>query len=248
MASDSSNKSAPYKRVLLKLSGEALMGDQEYGVEPRFLSALCKEIAAVSKLGTQLALVVGGGNIFRGVSGLASELGMERTSADNMGMMATVINALALKGGLENEGVQARVMSALEMPRVAETFIQRHAIEHLEAGRVIIFAAGTGNPFFTTDTAAALRAAEIGADVLMKGTKVDGVYDSDPEKNDTAKRFDRIDLSEAISRELRVLDQTALTMCRGNQIPILVFSILKRGDLTEVLQGDITKGTLIEVD
>ncbi|MBF0188978.1 MAG: UMP kinase [Magnetococcales bacterium] len=231
------------KRVLFKLSGEVLMGDAGYGVDPVFLGKVADDLKRVSDLGIQLGLVVGGGNIFRGLSTSAKE--MERTRADRMGMLATVINGLALADALENRGVQARVMSALAMPEVAESFVHEEAIRHLDEGRVVIFVAGTGNPFFTTDTAAALRAVEIKADLLLKGTKVDGVYSADPEKVPDATRFDALTYEDVLSRSLRVMDLTATTLCRENALPIRVFSI--RGDqaLSRQMRGE-GKGTWIE--
>lgn len=234
------------RRILLKLSGEALMGDRGFGIDPEFLAALAAELAAVHATGVQLGLVVGGGNLFRGVSDSARSMTMERTAADQMGMLATVMNALALKNALEHAGLPTVVLSALAMPQVADTFTRRDAVRHLEQGRAVIFAAGTGNPFFTTDTAAALRAAEIGADALLKGTKVDGVYSADPVKDPAASRYDRLTFDEVLTNRLRVMDQTAITMCRDNRITIGVFSILERGDLTALLQGDQSKATFIE--
>ncbi len=231
-----------FRRILLKLSGEALMGDKGLNIDPQLLHELAGELKVVHDLGVQLALVVGGGNIFRGLSGSAQ--GMERSSADHMGMLATVINALALQNVLEKVGLSVRLQSAISMPQVAEPFIRRRAVRHLEKGRVVIFAAGTGNPFFTTDTAASLRAAEINADLLMKGTKVDGVYSADPVSNPDAERYDRLTYDEVFSRGLRVMDMTAITLCRDNRIPVLVFSILERGGLTSILRGD-GRGTLI---
>ncbi len=231
-----------YRRILLKLSGEALMGNKGLNIDPQLLDELADELRVVHDMGVQLALVVGGGNIFRGVSGSAQ--GMERSSADHMGMLATVINALALQNVLEKVGMMVRVQSAISMPQVAEPFIRRRAVRHLEKGRVVIFAAGTGNPFFTTDTAASLRAAEINADLLLKGTKVDGVYSTDPVVDPNAVRYDRLTYDEVFSRGLKVMDLTAITMCRDNRIPVLVFSILERGGLTSILRGD-GRGTLI---
>lgn len=211
-------------------------------INPAFVAMLAGELQAVHAQGIQLALVVGGGNIFRGAS--SGALGMERSSADHMGMLATVINALALQNALEKVGLVVRVQSAITMPQVAEPFIHRRAVRHLEKGRVVIFAAGTGNPFFTTDTAASLRAAEIHADLLIKGTKVDGVYDADPEHHPQAKRYDRLSFDDVFSKQLRVMDMTAITLCRDNQIPILVFSLLETGSLTAVLRGE-GRGTWI---
>ena len=234
----------PVRRVLLKISGEALEGEG-VNIDPRFLEVLASELKAVHDQGIQLALVVGGGNIFRGLSSRA--LGMERSSADHMGMLATVINALALQNALEKIGLVVRVQSAITMPQVAEPFIHRRAVRHLEKGRIVIFAAGTGNPFFTTDTAASLRAAEINADLLLKGTKVDGVYDADPKKDPQAKRYDRLSFDEVLSKGLKVMDLTAITLCRDNHVPILVFSVLERGALMAVLRGE-GRGTWIGVN
>ncbi|MBF0126719.1 MAG: UMP kinase [Magnetococcales bacterium] len=231
-------------RILLKLSGEALMGAGGENLDPEFLKTLALEIKSVHETGVQVAIVVGGGNIYRGATGAA--LGMERSSADHMGMLATVINALALQSVLEANGVRVRVLSAIAMPQVAEPFIQRQAVAHLEQGRVVIFAAGTGNPFFTTDTAASLRAAEIHADLLLKATKVDGVYDSDPARNPAAKRYVTLTYDEVLRQELRVMDLTAITLCRDNKIPVCVFSILERGALAAILNG-APRGTTIGV-
>ncbi|MBF0582660.1 MAG: UMP kinase [Magnetococcales bacterium] len=232
------------RRVLLKISGEALMGDG-VAIDSRFLDRLAAELKEVHDQGVQLALVVGGGNIFRGVS--SGALGMERSSADHMGMLATVINALALQNALEKIGLTVRVQSAITMPQVAEPFIHRRAVRHLEKGRVVIFAAGTGNPFFTTDTAASLRAAEIHADMLLKGTKVDGVYSADPKQDAQAMRYDRLSFDEVLAKGLKVMDLTAITLCRDNRIPILVFSILEPGALAAVIRGE-NRGTQIGVE
>lgn len=234
----------PPKRVLLKLSGEALAGD-DTPIDPGFLGQLAVELKQVHDQGIQLALVVGGGNIFRGAA--SGALGIERSSADQMGMLATVINALALQNSLEKQGLVVRVQSAITMPQVAEPFIHRRAVRHLEKGRIVIFAAGTGNPYFTTDSAASLRAAEIHADLLIKGTKVDGVYDSDPKQNAQAKRYNRLSFDEVLSKGLKVMDLTAITLCRDNRVPILVFSILEQGALTAVLRGE-KRGTWIGVN
>ncbi|MBF0447145.1 MAG: UMP kinase [Magnetococcales bacterium] len=232
----------PYKRVLLKLSGEALLGNG-HNIDPLFLDVLAQELKTVHELGVELAIVIGGGNIFRGVAGSAR--GMERTSADSMGMLATVINSLALQSALELKGLQVRVQSAIAMPQIAESFIRRRAIRHLEKERIVIFAAGTGNPFFTTDTAASLRAAEIGADCLIKATKVDGVYSADPKLDTNAKRYSVLTYDRVFNDNLKVMDQTAITLCRDNNIPIIVFSILEKDSLYALLCGDNTKGTLI---
>jgi len=232
-----------YKRVLLKLSGEGLMGDGDYGIDPATVERMGREIKKVIDLGVQVCLVIGGGNIFRGISGVAT--GIERTSADYMGMLATVMNAVAVQSVLERMGLDTRVQSAIPMPTVCEPFIRRRAVRHMEKGRVVIFAAGTGNPFFTTDTAAALRAVEMGCDALLKGTQVDGVYDSDPKKNPNAKRFDRLSYRDVLANDLKVMDASAVALARENAIPILVFSIGDEGAFADVVQG---KGrfTLVE--
>jgi uridylate kinase len=224
-----------YKRVLLKISGEALMGSREFGLDPDIVHRIAGEVKAAVGLGAELCLVIGGGNIFRGIAGAAQ--GMQRASADYMGMLATVINALAMQNALEQLGVQTRVQSAIPMSTVCEPYIRRRAQRHLEKGRVVIFAAGTGNPFFTTDTAAALRASEMGCQVLMKGTKVDGVYSADPLKDKTAERFEKLSHHEVLSRDLKVMDAAAISLARENRIPILVFSIHKPGGFAEVLTG-----------
>jgi len=224
-----------YTRVLLKISGEALMGGREFGLDPESVNRIAGEVRGAQELGAQLCLVIGGGNIFRGIAGAAQ--GMQRASADYMGMLATVINALAMQNALEQLGVQTRVQSAIPMATVCEPYIRRRAQRHLEKGRVVIFAAGTGNPFFTTDTAAALRASEMGCQALMKGTKVDGVYSADPKKNPGAERFQRLTHLEVLSRDLKVMDAAAVSLARENRIPILVFSIHKPGGLAEVLTG-----------
>ncbi|HEV7369086.1 UMP kinase [Arenibaculum sp.] len=228
-------ESARYKRVLLKISGEALMGGREYGLDPVTVDRVAGEVKAVAALGVQVCLVIGGGNIFRGVSGAAS--GMERATADYMGMLATVINALAMQSALERKGVQTRVQSAIPMASVCEPYIRRRAVRHMEKGRVVIFAAGTGNPFFTTDTAAALRASEMACDALLKGTKVDGVYSADPKKDAKAVRFDRLTHLEVLARDLQVMDASAISLARENKIPILVFSIHEAGAFAEVMAG-----------
>ncbi|WP_130473045.1 UMP kinase [Candidatus Magnetaquicoccus inordinatus] len=232
------------QRVLLKLSGEALMGDG-VAIDSRFLHWLALEIKAVHDLGVQLALVVGGGNIFRGMS--SGAVAMERSSADHMGMLATVINALALQNALERIGVPVRVQSAITMPQVAESYIHRKAMRHLEKGRVVVFAAGTGNPYFTTDTAASLRAAEIHADLLLKATKVDGVYSADPKKDPSAQRFTELTFAEVLAKDLRVMDLTAITLCQDNQIPVTVFSIYEEGALAAIVRGE-NRGTRIGVN
>jgi uridylate kinase len=224
-----------YRRVLLKLSGEALMGSREGGLDPEFVTRIADEIQSVHALGVEICLVIGGGNIFRGVSGAAA--GMERASADYMGMLATVINSLAVQNALEQCGVATRVQSAISMQAVCEPYIRRRALRHLEKGRIVIFAAGTGNPFFTTDTAAALRASEMGCDALLKATKVDGVYDADPSRVAGAKRFERLGYLEILSRDLRVMDASAISLARENRIPILVFSIFETGGFANVVCG-----------
>ncbi|MBK3333152.1 UMP kinase [Persephonella atlantica] len=225
-----------YRRVLLKLSGEALMGDREYGIDPHFIDELAEEIKSVYEIGAEIAIVIGGGNIFRGVKG--SSMGMDRATADYMGMLATVMNALALQDILEKKDVPTRVMSAIEMRQVAEPYIRRRAIRHLEKSRIVIFAAGTGSPFFTTDTTGALRAAEIRADVLLKATKVDGIYDKDPQKYPDAKLLKEISYLDAINKGLKVMDHTALTLCMENKLPIVVFNIKKKGNLMKILLGE----------
>ncbi len=224
-----------YKRVLLKLSGEALMGDQGHGLDTRTVTRVAAEVGVVSRMGVQVCMVIGGGNIFRGLAGAAE--GMERATADYMGMLATVINSLALQSALERQGVVTRVQSAISMQAVCEPYIRRRAIRHMEKGRVVIFAAGTGNPFFTTDTAAALRASEMGCDALLKATKVDGVYTADPKKDPSAERFDRLSYLEVLSRDLQVMDATAISLARENRIPILVFSIHNEGGFADVVAG-----------
>jgi uridylate kinase len=224
-----------YRRVLLKVSGEALMGAREYGLDPGMLARIADEIAPVHALGVELCLVIGGGNIFRGISG--SAIGMERASGDYMGMLATVINSIAVQNALEQRGVTTRVQSAISMQAICEPYIRRRALRHLEKGRVVIFAAGTGNPFFTTDTAAALRASEMGCDALLKATKVDGVYDADPNQVASAARFDRLSYLDVLSRDLQVMDASAISLARENRIPILVFSLFESGGFAEVLRG-----------
>jgi uridylate kinase len=227
---------AKYKRILLKLSGEALMGDQSFGISPEMIKYLAGEVRSVYDLGVQIALVVGGGNIFRGVA--ASSYGMDRTSADHIGMLATVINGIALQDALEKRGVQTRVQSAIEMCAVAEPYILRRAIRHLEKGRVVIFAAGTGNPYFTTDTAAALRAKEVDAEVLLKATKVDGVYDADPVVNADAKRMGDVTYLDVLKRRLKVMDSTAISLAMDNTLPVIVFNLREKGNLIRVVCGE----------
>lgn len=225
-----------YQRVLLKLSGEALMGGAGYGIDPKVVEDLAQEIKEIVDDGVQVAIVVGGGNIFRGLAGSAS--GMDRSQADYIGMLATCMNALALQDGFERAGMQCRVQSAIEMHQVAETYIRRRAIRHLEKGRVVIFAAGTGNPYFTTDTTAALRACEINAECLMKATKVDGVYDSDPVENPQAERFESISYLEVLNRGLHVMDSAAISLCMDNSMPMLVFNMMVPGNIARVLKGE----------
>lgn len=224
-----------YKRILLKLSGEALLGKQSSGVDPEVANYIATEIKSLADLNVQIGIVVGGGNIFRGLE--ASSKGMDRTSADYMGMLATVINSLALQSALEMHGIVTRVQSSIEMHQIAEPFIQRKAIRHLEKGRIVIFAGGTGNPYFTTDTAASLRAMEIKADVIMKATKVDGVYDSDPVKNNKAVMFKNIKYIDVLTKNLKVMDATAISLCRDNSLPIIVFNLQKKGNIRGVICG-----------
>ena len=231
-----------YKRVLLKLSGEALMGKYDYGIDPEIITQIAGEIVHINKLGVEVAIVIGGGNIFRGV-GLA-QVGMDRVTADQMGMLATVMNSLAMQDALEKLGIYCRVMSALKINQVCEDYIRRRAIRHLEKGRVVVFAAGTGNPYFTTDSAASLRASEINADIMLKATKVDGVYDDDPNKNPNAKMFKNIEYDQAINQKLEVMDATALVLCRDNNIPLRVFNLFNQGDLTKIIQGEMI-GTVV---
>ncbi len=231
-----------YKRILLKLSGEALMGDGDYGIDPETIGRVADEIKALNRIGVEVGVVIGGGNIFRG-AGLA-EAGMDRVAGDHMGMLATVMNSLALQDALESRDVYVRVMSAIRINEVCEDYLRRRAVRHLEKKRVTIFAAGTGNPFFTTDSAAALRAIEINADIMLKATKVDGVYTADPMKDPTATRYDHITFTDALTQNLGVMDATALVMCRENDLPIKVFNIFNEGDLMKVVKGD-NVGTLV---
>jgi uridylate kinase len=240
--SDTPPSSPRFKRILLKLSGEALMGEGDYGIDPTVLKRIAGEIREVIALGTQVAVVIGGGNIFRG-AGLARS-GMDRVTGDHMGMLATVMNCLAMQDALEGLGTPTRVMSALRINEVCEDYIRRRAVRHLEKDRVVLFAAGTGNPFFTTDTAAALRATEIGADLILKATKVDGVYDADPVKVPGAKRYDRLTYDRALDDRLGVMDATALVMCRDNSLPLRVFNLHAHGDLLRILHGEDV-GTLV---
>ncbi|AHE98601.1 UMP kinase [Thioalkalivibrio paradoxus] len=232
-----------YRRILLKLSGEAFMGAQEYGVDPAVLDQVAQEVAELSALGVEVGIVIGGGNIFRG-AGLAKG-GMDRVTGDHMGMLATVINALALQDAIERTGRFCRVMSAIRINQVCEDYIRRRAVRHLEKGRIVVFAAGTGNPFFTTDSAAALRAIEINADLMIKATKVDGVYDADPMQRSDARRFERLSFDEALERRLGVMDTTALVMCRDNRLPLRVMNMFAKGDLRRLVMGEPV-GTLVE--
>lgn len=224
-----------YKRILLKLSGESLMGDKNFGLDSSVIAQYALDIKQVIELGVQVAIVIGGGNIYRGMN--EAETGIERAQGDYMGMLATVINGMALQAGLEKVGVYTRLQSAIKMEQIAEPYIRRRAIRHLEKGRVVIFGAGTGNPYFTTDTAGSLRAIEIKADVILKGTRVDGIYTSDPEKDPTAKRFDKISFSEVINKNLKVMDMTAFTLCQENNLPIIVFDMNTPGTLLQVVEG-----------
>jgi uridylate kinase len=224
-----------YKRILLKLSGESLMGDKNFGLDPTVIAQYALDIKQVIELGVQVAIVIGGGNIYRGMN--EAETGIERAQGDYMGMLATVINGMALQAGLEKVGVYTRLQSAIKMEQIAEPYIRRRAIRHLEKGRVVIFGAGTGNPYFTTDTAGSLRAIEIKADVILKGTRVDGIYTSDPEKDPNAKRFDKITFAEVINKNLKVMDMTAFTLCQENNLPIIVFDMNTPGTLLQVVQG-----------
>ena len=232
-----------YKRILIKLSGEALGGQSGLGIDPDALSNMAKQIKEVRDLGVEVVIVIGGGNIFRGISG--SQAGIERATGDYMGMLATIINALALQDALEKIGVATRVQSAITMHQVAEAFIRRRAVRHLEKNRVVIFGGGTGNPYFSTDTAAALRANEIGAEVILKATKVDGIYDSDPKKNPGAKRFDRLTYIDALQKQLKVMDATAFSLCMDNHMPIIVFDLFKPHNLRRVVMGE-NVGTLVK--
>ena len=225
-----------YKRILLKLSGEALMGDKQYGIDTEKLNEYSQEIKKVVDKGCEVAIVIGGGNIFRGVSGAAK--GMDRVQGDYMGMLATIINGMALQGALEDIGLKTRLQTAIEMDKIAEPFIKRRAVRHLEKGRVVIFGAGTGIPYFTTDTAATLRAIEIGADVILKGTRVDGIYDSDPEKNDNAMKFNSLSFNEVIEKNLKVMDMTAFTLSQENNLPIIVFDMNKENNLLKIVEGE----------
>lgn len=232
-----------YRRVLLKLSGEALMGDEDYGIDPKVIQGLASEIIEAQRAGAQIGLVIGGGNIFRG-AGLAAA-GMDRVTGDHMGMLATVMNALAMQDALEKQGAYARVMSALKINEICEDYIRRRAVRHLEKGRITIFAAGTGNPFFTTDSAAALRAVEIGAELLLKATKVDGIYDRDPQMHPDAIRFDRLSYNDVLRRDLKVMDTAAFALCRDYKIPLRIYNMIQPGALMRILRGE-PLGTLVQ--
>ena len=233
-----------YKRILLKLSGEALMGNKQFGIDNNRLMQYAEEIREIADLGAEIGIVIGGGNIFRGVQ--AERGGMERTQGDYMGMLATMINSMALQAALESVGLFTRLQSAIEMKQIAEPFIKRKAVRHLEKGRIVIFGSGTGNPFFTTDSAASLRAIEIDAEVILKGTRVDGIYDRDPEENASAKKFDTITFDEAYKKNLKVMDMTAFTLCNENDLPVIVFNMNKKGNLKKVVTGEEI-GTLVTV-
>ena len=232
-----------YKKILLKLSGEALMGDQEFGISSDVIASYAKQIKEIVDLGVEISIVIGGGNIFRGLSGAAQ--GVDRVTADHMGMLATVINSLALQNSIEKLGVPTRVQTAIEMPKVAEPFIKRRAQRHLEKGRVVIFGAGTGNPYFTTDTAAALRAIEMETDVVIKATKVDGIYDKDPVKYPDAKKYETVTYNEVLAKDLKVMDATAISLCRENKLPIIVFNSLVEGNLKKVVMGEHIGTTVV---
>jgi uridylate kinase len=239
-------KKAAYRRIVLKLSGEALMGGQSHGIDNRVLDAISVQIKAVRDLGVEVAIVLGGGNIFRGQENTASRgLDMDRSVADYMGMLATVINGLAMQNALEKRGIPTRVMTAIEMQRIAEPYIRRRAVRHLEKGRVVIFVAGTGNPYFTTDTAAALRAMEIHADAILKATKVDGVYSADPVKDARAKKYSQLEYIEVLNKKLKVMDATAVSLCMDNSLPIVVFNLTKEGNITRVVTGEKI-GTIVK--
>ena len=232
-----------YKKILLKLSGEALMGDQEFGISSDVITSYAKQIKEIVDLGVEVSIVIGGGNIFRGISGAAQ--GVDRVTGDHMGMLATVINSLALQNSIEKLGVPTRVQTAIEMPKVAEPFIKRRAQRHLEKGRVVIFGAGTGNPYFTTDTAAALRAIEMETDVVIKATKVDGIYDKDPVKYPDAKKYETVTYNEVLAKDLKVMDATAISLCRENKLPIIVFNSLDEGNLKKVIVGEHIGTTVV---
>jgi len=231
-----------FKRILLKLSGEALMGEQKGGIDPAVVSMVADQVKAIRELGVEVALVIGGGNIFRGVAGATK--GMDRVTGDHMGMLATMINALALQDGLEQKGLHARVMSGIEMPKIAENYIRRRAMRHMEKGRVVIFGAGTGNPYFSTDTAAALRASEICAQIVFKATNVDGVYTADPKKDPAATKYDKVSYQEVLERGLKVMDAAAIALCMENKLPILIFDMNKPGNLLAAVNGEVV-GTMV---
>tara|TARA_Y100000816_G_scaffold35659_2_gene22646 strand:+ start:1761 stop:2465 length:705 start_codon:yes stop_codon:yes gene_type:complete len=231
-----------YNRILLKLSGEALLGDRSHGIDSKTINKYSEEIKSIVDLGVEVSIVIGGGNIFRGLSGANN--GIDRVQGDYMGMLATVINGLALQSSLEKIGLQTRIQTAINMEAIAEPYIKRKAVRHLEKKRIVIFSAGTGNPFFTTDSAAVLRAIEIGADVIIKGTRVDGIYDDDPEKNKQAKKFDKLNYEEAISKNLKIMDSTAFTLSKENKLPIIVFDINKTGNLKKIIEGKFI-GTIV---
>ena len=233
-----------YKRILLKLSGEALMGEKQFGIDNKRLMQYARDIQEISEMNVEIGIVIGGGNIFRGVQ--AEKGGMDRTQGDYMGMLATMINSMALQSALESIGLITRLQSAIEMKQIAEPYIKRKAVRHLEKGRIVIFGAGTGNPFFTTDSAASLRAVEIDSEVILKGTRVDGVYDSDPEKNSNALKFDTLTFDQAYDKQLKIMDMTAFTLCKENEIPVVVFDINNSGDLKKVILGDKI-GTLVTI-
>ncbi|MCL4283131.1 MAG: UMP kinase [Flavobacteriales bacterium] len=237
------NPTRKFKRILLKLSGESLMGEQSYGISSARLKQYAEEIVAVSRAGVEVAIVVGGGNIYRGIQAAAN--GIDRVQGDHMGMLATMINSLALQSALESAGQKTRLLSAIKMEQIAEPFIRRRALRHLEKGRIVIFGAGTGNPYFTTDSAASLRAIEIEADVILKGTRVDGIYTADPEKDPKATRYDHISFDEVYAKGLAVMDMTAFTLCRENNLPIIVFDMNKPGNLAKLISGE-PLGTLVE--
>jgi uridylate kinase len=237
-------KNMKYKRILLKLSGEALMGEKQFGIDNKRLMQYAKDIQEISDMNVEIGIVIGGGNIFRGVQ--AEKGGMDRTQGDYMGMLATMINSMALQSALESIGLITRLQSAIEMKQIAEPYIKRKAVRHLEKGRIVIFGAGTGNPFFTTDSAASLRAVEIESDVILKGTRVDGVYDSDPEKNSNALKFDNLTFDQAYDKQLKIMDMTAFTLCKENEIPVVVFDMNNQGNLKKVILGDKI-GTLVTI-
>lgn len=233
-----------YKRILLKLSGEALMGERQYGIDPKRLAEYANQIKSLHEKGVEIAIVIGGGNIFRGVAGASN--GMDRVQGDYMGMLATIINAMALQGALEDAGMQTRLQTALKVEAIAEPYIKRRAVRHLEKGRIVIFGAGTGNPYFTTDTAAVLRGVEVNADVILKGTRVDGIYTADPEKDPTAEKYDNLTFEDVLNKGLNVMDTTAFTLSQENELPIIVFDMNKEGNLVKVCEGE-TVGTTVSV-